>query len=340
MKIFIKIAVTFVIGIALFATVVGFAGAESLFRAGSLLFSYYGLFLLFLATGACFASIYRWRTIIKTQKGEPVSLKDISMIWFTGHAVDNATPVEFLGGGPVRTFLARKKLGITLGKSIASVVIDKVIDATFFTSFLIGGVFIFFILGKELSMAYVITGILIISIILFLLLYFYLRVLGKNSVFLWIFRKFTGNSYENSEREKLIKEVEDNIKVFFSKRKELGKALFFSLVKEFFRWSKIFFLIFFLIGSFEFEESLAVYGLANFSLILPIPAGIGTLEAVSGYAFHSFGWGFDTGTALAITWHGLVLFLVLIGSFFGMKFAVDLVPEKVEEIFKRRKKKT
>lgn len=268
---------------------------------------------------------------MRVQSGKKTSLKETGKIWLTGYAAYHATPVEFLGGGPIRIFLARKKLNVTYGDAIASIIVDKVVDATFFASFLVGGVFTFFMLGNELSLIYIISGILILSLVVLLLAYFYMRVLDNRSVFLWVFKRFAGKKYENSKSEKLIEEVEKKIKIFFSNKKEVVKTFFYSLTRELLRWGRVLLIIFILIGACEIEKGLAVYGLANLSMILPVPAGIGTLEAISGYAFHSFNWGFDMGTTLALVWHGVVFVVVLLGAFLGVRFAVELVPERVED---------
>lgn len=342
MKAFIKIATAFLVAFVILVITVEKAGVETIGVALSILLSYHGAFLLLLTLGICLVSILRWRGVMKEQRGEIIPFKETAKIWLTGYAADHVTPMELLGGGPVRILLARNKLKITYGEAIASVIVDKVIDATFFISFLIGGVFIFFILGNELSLIFVIAGILILSAAALFLFYFYLRVLERNSVFLWIFKRFAGEKHRDGKGEKLVEEVERKIKDFFENRKEVAKVVGYSFLRELFRWGRVIFLVLILAGSFELEKSLAVYGLANLSLILPLPAGIGTLEAISGYAFHSFGWGFDAGTTLALVWHGIILLLAVIGGVLGVIFAMELIPDKVEKsldkVFKKSNK--
>ncbi len=340
MKAFLKISLAFLIGVIIFIMVIEEAGVKSLSLAMSVLFSYKGLIILLISMGAFVVSIYKWKGIIETHKKTSFSFKEISKIWFTGYAADRATPVDFLGGGPVRVFLARKKLDITYGDAISSVIIDKILDVTFFTLFLIGGVFTFLLLGKELSFLYAIYGILILFFLTTILFYFYLRVLRKESIFLWVFMKFSGEKQRNGKNEKLVEEVEYNIKDFFSHRKEVLKAAFLSFSREIFRWMRIFVIILFLVGSYEIEKSIAIYGLSNLSLVLPLPAGIGTLEAVSGYAFSAFGWGFHLGATMAIIWHGIMIFFSLVGLYFGIRFALEIIPEKITILLNKFKNKT
>ncbi len=339
MKAFLKISLAFLIGIIIFIIVIEEAGVESLSLAMNILFSYKGLVIILISIVAYIISIYKWKNIIETHRKSPVSFNEISKIWLAGYAADRATPVDFLGGGPVRVFLARKKLNITYGEAISSVIIDKILDVTFFMLFLIGGVFTFLLLGKELSFLYAIYGILILFFFTVILFYFYLRVLRKESIFLWVFKKFSGKKHRNGKSEKLVEEVEYNIKDFFSHRREVLRIAFLSFSREVFRWMRVSVIILFLVGSYEIEKSIAIYGLSNLSLVLPLPAGIGTLEAVSGYAFSAFGWGFHLGATMAIIWHGIMIFFSLFGLYFGIRYGLEIIPEKIAVFLNRFRKK-
>mgnify|MGYP000359583357 CR=1 FL=1 len=126
---------------------------------------------------------------------------------------------------------------------------------------------------------------------------------------------------------------------FFSPQKAaFWKSLGLSFLRYFLLFFRVALLIFFLKGGIEIPRTLAVYGLANFALLFPLPAALGSLEAVSAFTFNALGLGAGQGTIFAMTWRAADLFLCLFGLIFGIKLGLNLAEKKLLDFIDRLKK--
>lgn len=111
----------FVLGVALFVLLVRKVGLNEITTQMSKLG--WGVFYVFAfpLTWTLVQSFAWWR--ILTDDGSTVSLWHIILVKITGEAINNITPISFVGGDPYRIYLLQKKTGAT--ESAASVVIDR-----------------------------------------------------------------------------------------------------------------------------------------------------------------------------------------------------------------------
>jgi len=322
MRKILKIFIPLFIGIVIFFVVIKKFQAKGINEAITLFFSFKGFLLFLLTLITCLISALKLRLIFRS-KNLPISLKESAKIWLVGFGGSYFTPVAFLGGEPFQMHLIKKKFNTSWEKSIASVLIDKILDGTLFFAFMIAGVVAFSFYGHFPSKLLFSFSIFIISLVSGLLLIFYFLALHRASFLGW-FLKFFGlrkKLIENSENGELILNTEQEVINFFSpKRKAFWEGLGLSYLRYFLLFFRTAILIFFLGEATGFFKSLAVYGFYNLSLTFPLPAALGSLEAFSTFIFSSLHFSGVNGISYALSLRGVDIIFALIGILILVSF--------------------
>jgi len=331
MKKILKFVIALSIGLVIFGFVMGRAGWERFNEAFVLFLSFKGIIIILLTFAIAAISVLRWKLILRSQ-GLDARVKDLGKLWSVGFAISFLTPVSLLGGEAFRIYLTKKKFNFSWEKSAASVIIDKILDGTLFLMFLIAGILAFLFYGHFPShmMAWLVA--LIILGLLGILLLFYFKAVNRESVLEWFLKVFgiRKEKFKNTPNGKIIFDTEKEVIRFFSpKRRAFWKGLSLSFLRYFLLFLRAALIIFFLKEGIEVSRVLAIYGFANLGLLFPLPAGLGSLEAVSAFSFGTLGLGFATGTIFGMVWRGADLFLCLIGVVFLVKFGAELAEVKI-----------
>lgn len=340
MKRLIKFSLFLLLGLAVFLIVLGRVGPENIIQALSLFLGLEGLVIILITLLFVFFGIFKWRLILK-DLGHSFSLKQVSPLWLLCFTISYLTPFSVFGGEFFRIYFTKKRYpAVSWQKSMASVAIDKILDATVFFVFMIVGLLVFAFYGR-LPSSFMVAGVFVVAaILLFLLLLFYFKRLQSKSALEWAL-KIVGVKKEkisNHKNGSTIFEAEKEVFRFFSPRhKALWKALGFTFLRYLFLFLRGAVLIFFLTGSLNLFKSLAVYGFANLASLTPIPATLGALELGEGFVFKVLGFGFGTGTVFSMIWRGADLLLCIAGLVFLVKFSVDLASEKLLNFFDKIK---
>ncbi len=327
---FLKFFVALTIGFLLFYYIIERAGLESLAKALSLFLNWQGLFVVFLTFLIALVSVLRWKIILENQ-GVEVKGRNLAKIWTIGFATDYLTPVSLLGGEALRVYLTGKKLNINWENSLSSVIIDKIMDATFHLLFIIGGIVAFLYYGNFPSWGIFWLIVFVITLLLFALIFFYYKVMGRKSIVLWTVKHFGMEKADVrvTKNGKFILNTEGEIIRFFSPKKLFfWKGMTFSFLRHFLIYFRVFVLIFFIAQILDPGKSLAIQGLVNLSLLLPLPAGLGGMEAASAFGFASMGLEFEGGTILGVVWRAADLILCLFGAFFALTTGIHLLKNK------------
>ena len=98
-----------------------------------------------------------------------------------------------------------------------------------------------------------------------------------------------------------------------------------TLLTEFILLTRAFFLILFLGKYTGFFAALAVVAFSFLAVTIPIPAAIGSHEAVQSFIFNSLGLGANTGLAFVFIIRGVELTLALIGLTMFFRLGVELL---------------
>ena len=328
---FIKFLIGLIIGIAIFWFVVDKVGWEVVGQAFILFISLKGLVIVFLTFIISYLAVLRWKLILRSQ-GENFQLQSLAKIWLVGYTISYLTPNALLGGEVFRIYLSNKKLGLDYKKGTASVIIDKILDGTFFLLFAIVGVVAFVFNGNALPNKLAWPIVIIIWLLGGLLSLFYFKALNKESIMEWFLKIFglKKNKIEQSKNGKVIFNTEKEIINFFSpKKKVFWEGITLSFLRYLLYFLRTVMIIFFLHRWIEPSSALAIHGFDSLSLMLPLPAGLGGLEAASAFVFKSLGFYVNQGIVLALVWRSADLVICLFGIVFIVRYGMDIAQMKV-----------
>lgn len=339
MKKLIKFLIALIFGSVIFYLVIQRAGVETLQEAGRLFFSLKGGLVILTTLLIAAVGILRWKVVLGCQ-GEKRKFSELIGVWTVGYSIDYLTPVSLFGGEALRAYLTGKTLDIDWEKSFSSVIIDKILDGTFHIIFIIVGVSIFLSYGSfpEVWIFWlVVLAIFGLSIILAL---FYSRAIGKKSITLLFFKILGLNKTDikATKSGEFIFNTEGNVLRFFSPSQSFfWKGIVLSLLRHLLFYTRALILVYILVGSIEPLKSVAIQGLSFLALFLPLPAGLGGLEAVSAFGFETLGFGFEQGTVFGMNWRAADLVLCLFGVIFGVKIFLITFKLKIFDFIDRVK---
>lgn len=337
MKKILKFLISLVIGLVIFLIVMQKVGLGNIKEALLLFFQFEGWVIILLTFVVACIGIFRWKLVLGAQ-GHRLSFKKLSPLWLVGFSMSYLTPVAFLGGEFFRIFFTTKKIpAVPVKKTVASVVVDRILDATVFFIFLIAGMLAFAFYGSFPTSIMGISIIVVALLLLGLLLFFYFKRFRRESILEWFLKTFKIKSRFFSDKNGVFFEAEKEVFHFFSlKHKAFYKALLLTLLRYGLLFLRCAILVLFLVGNIGVFKSLAIYGFANLAGLAPIPATLGALELGEGFAFGVLGLGFGTGTIFSMVWRAADLLLALIGLVFLIKFGTRVVQDKVLKVFEKK----
>jgi uncharacterized protein (TIRG00374 family) len=306
-------------------------GWGTIIQSLNLFFGFEGLLIFLLSVLIVFISGLKLRIIIKDQ-GYNLTVFDSVKMWLSGFAVSYLTPCALLGGEFFMISFLKKSFNIPLDKSVASVVIDKVINGTLFFVFVVSGVSLFFLYGNFPDQIISYWVALIIFSLFFILAVFYFKILREESLLKWILG-FFGISEDkvknNRNGQTLLKAEKDIIKAFSPKRKLFWEALGLSFLRYFLLFFRAGLIVFFLGEGVGIIKDLIIYAVASLSLVFPLPAALGSLETAGFFVFKNLGLEAAKGTIFAMTWRTADILLCIFGLFFAFRFASLLAEKKI-----------
>jgi len=331
MKNFFKLLIASTIGLFIFLFVIKIVGWSKIIEAIKLFSGPKGLMIIFLTFFIAVVSCLNWRLILRSQ-GLNIPIKELIKLWIAGFSISFLTPFTVLGGEAFQIYFLNKKFDISWEKSTASVIIRKILSGTFFLLFLITGVLSFCFYGYFPEGTIVWLIFLAIGSLLGSLLFFYFKILNKESILRWLLKSIgiKKEKIEGHKNGKIIFEVEREIIKFFSpKSKIFWKSLTLAFLRYLLLFSRAGLIIFFLGKGIEVLKILSIYGFTNFALMFPFPAALGSTEAISAFTFNALNMGAGNGTIYAMTLRAADLVLCLTGIFFGIKLGLGLASKKL-----------
>lgn len=230
--------------------------------------------------------VWRWKVLAK---GLDLRLHffDLLLLRQAGQSISFITPGPQFGGEPLQIFLLWKKYLISPGDSVLAVAADRAFELwTNFFVLLLGIVILFFTqaeLADWLSIALVIGLIIsILSLSIWLLIHYTETLETKINKFSqrWLSSKRLAevNFHLSNTTESLTKLLTNKI------------ALFSALLLSMIGWLLTFFELYLVLSFFDIHLNISQFVLLlvamRLAFLLPLPGGIGTLEAS---IFWSFG---------------------------------------------------
>jgi len=266
----------------------------------------------------------RWRIIIASQGIKGTSIWKLNNFKWIGNSIGFITPSAKLGGEPVRAGLMSKTYNLPFHKALSSVVIDKTLEISlslFF--FIIGGTIMLlrYVVIQQLR-DYIIALSVIFVIILFLFNY---RVMRGKHFFHRAFEIIGIYKIKGMEkfRMKMMRFEKLIIKFYHKDRKHFFLAMLVSglswllMFVEYWYAGQILGVNLSPLGIFF------IFSFVGAAYILPVPMGLGALEAGQASIFLILGFSAPTGVALSLLVRLKDIILAVIGfimlGYYGLK---------------------
>jgi uncharacterized protein (TIRG00374 family) len=301
-------------------------GAKEIWQA-FLSFSPWGIFwVLVLTVLFHLTAVWRWQAILK-DKGYFLSSRKIAPAWLAGFATAFFTPVAIMGDGAIRGYILKDKFSVPWPKGIISIFIDKVLDGTIFFLTIIVGI-VFFILQA-----------LTIPLELWMIILILLFPIGAISFF--YFRAFKSQSMLKlieKPIQKIFKKIpagafswENELFNFFnSKNKNMWQAMIFNFVRGIINWIRCWVLLLFLGLPINWAESLIIIGFVNLAYVVPLPAAIGSHEAIQAFIFSRLGFQPHNAVAFTLILRAFDVLIGIVGIFIVFRFGAKRLRKIVD----------
>ncbi|MCH8986625.1 flippase-like domain-containing protein [Patescibacteria group bacterium] len=266
---------------------------------------------LFLYIGAI-----KWRKILKGQ-GVDISVYDAWKAYLASFSLTFFVPMIVFGGEMFRAYTIKETHKVPLDRGLASVIIDRMLEATSYVFIIVIGILVFFAFGTTFSpfVTFIVGGIMLVVILL--LFFFYVRMFKSKSIVGIFMRKRKGNN---------VAELEDEISNFFHfNNPYLWEVIGLTFLKTFIGLLRVWVLVFFLGKTFAALPGITILGMYYIALLIPIPAALGTHDALQAFTFGSFGLGAVTGAAFAFVIRTLELVFAVIGMVLFVHLGFGLI---------------
>ena len=313
--------ISFLVGIALFIWVIEFVGWQEIKKAFLVFTGWQGLVILLLTFSWLMVSMWKWKEVLKGM-GIDLPLFSFFQPFFAGYSIIYLAPMVMFGGETFRVYFLKEKNSVPLSKGVASAIVDRVLDITtnllivnlgfgFFIvkigllprnwTIFLGGSFLFWLVGMS---------------------FFYFKTLKRESItrtFLNLFKIGDENNQKPFEFEKEIFEY------FKLKKPAFWKGLGLAFLEELIIFLRAWLLIFFLIKKIDPFSVLAIEGFSYLITMVPIPAALGSHEAIQAFAFNSLKLGANFGATFILILRGTELVFVFLGLAILYKVGLTLV---------------
>jgi hypothetical protein len=260
----------------------------------------------------------RWKILLDAQGHKNISFLELFSYRTIDYGVSYLTPTAKLAGEPVRAAMLMRN-GISFKEGLTTITIDKTIELSFTVIMFAIGCFLL-ILNTALSDGVAVFLALLCAFIIFLNWTFYYRILKGKSIFVALFEFFHFDKIKTLGRHKgVIEDFERPILQFYQKK---SKAYFMALGLS---------ILAFCISMFEYslilrmvgvEPSLKitfmVFSVVGFAFLIPVPMGLGSLEAAQAWLFSSLGLSSAAGVGLAMIARARDLMWVFVAVVFAV----------------------
>lgn len=278
------------------------------------------VFILFLLSG-------RWWVALRSL-GCRVPYLSLAGYRTAAFAVTYFTPGPQFGGEPVQIVLVRQRHGASTATATAAVAIDKSLELLINFGFLFLGVIVILRLGLVVPLSG--FGLVGLSLALLLLPVSYLLAVTaglRPAAALLDRRPLAGRSLRYQRARALAQAAETQVGEFCRRRPaNFALALVFSaatwtaMVGEYWLAAR------FLGLSWTLPQAIAALTAARFAYLLPLPGGLGALEASQAFAAAALGGDPAAGAALALLIRGRDVITALVGLALGSRYTRKAAP--------------
>ena len=333
MKKFFLFLISLFIGIGIFLWIGKTVGWSEISSAFLLFTGIHGVIILVLTLLVLLVGNRKWQEILKAQNVK-IPFFELFKAFLAGFSVMFLAPVLVWGGEVLRGYVIRRKNKIAWSKIMASVFIDRVLEWTINLIVIVLGSFYFLykigLPSKNLLMIFGSVFLAFFSAIA----YFYFKVSKRESIVRFLF-KISG--FKEYNQNNLLFEAEKEVFDFFKwENRFMKKSFALSFLRAGLMCLRAWVLILFLGRSIEFLSSLSVLGFTYLAAMVPIPAALGSHEAIQSFAFNALGIGISSATAFTMIIRAAELLFALAGLVIvfrvGLMSFKDLFFNKIEKL--------
>jgi len=322
MKRFLLSIFSLILGAILFGVVIRNVGWQGVWDTITLLSGFKGVLIFLLTVLIWFISSMRFKRILDGM-GHTIPVLTLWPIYLTGFAISFLMPMLILGGELFRAYIMRDRFDVPFHKGAASVLIERLLEMTVLFIIIVFGLLFFFLSvglpSKELT--YVALGSVIVIAVL--LVVFYITSF-KNKSLVKFFSRGAGNGH--------ILEMEREVFNFFTlSNPRFWEGLAWSLMKNLAALARAWLLIIFLGKTISLLPVLSILSFFYISMLIPIPASLGTHDAFQAFAFGALGLGASTGAAFALILRVVELLLALAGVVLLVPLGIHFIKSRFLE---------
>lgn len=327
MKKILLFLLSLLIGTAIFSwTIHSIGGWMSFFKILALFTGWSGLFVLIITFLEMFVGVWKWQTILKSQ-GVNIRFRDLSGGYFGDFFLTYLVPTIFFAGETFRGYLLKKKYqSLSWEKTLSSIILDRLIDSSIILIAVVAGVLYFlYNIGlppENLTIFFGIALFLFIATIAF----FYFKCFKKESIIKSILNIF---GFKELKENNIALGVEKEIFSFFHKRKYFSEVILISVLRNILLLLRQWLLILFLGGSISLFGALSIFGFSYLASLPPIPANLGSYDAIQSFVFMSLKMPINMGIVFSMIIRAAEIAMCLVGAVALFRFGYKIVQLKL-----------
>ena len=323
--------ISLITGIALFIGVIYFIGWQELMSSFAIFTGWHGLVILFLTVLIIFIGAWKWKIILKSQ-GYNLKIKEIFKLYLAGFSLSYLFPL-LIGGGTgtiFKGYALREKFFVPWKRGAASLIIERFLQKTASSLFILVGLILFF---SEIGFPSGNAGMLLSLVIIFFaafIVFLYIKLFRSESVVGFFAKFFSKNSFINGTA----REIEQDIFDFFKPRKAFfWKVVGLSFVRVALTGFRLWILLLFLGKSLDFPYIFPIMASYFLVIFIPIPAMLGTHEVAQTFVFSSLGIGVGLAPVFTLVLRGAEIIVALIGLVILFKLGIDILKNILQRKF-------
>lgn len=295
-----------------------------------------GLVILILTFLTILTRAWRWQTILRN-RGCKIPILRIFEYYLSGNAIAFFVPMVIFGGEIFRGYDLKEKYGIPWSKSIASVFVDRILELTVYILVAIFGI-IFFLFNTNFPPYKIAIIIAVIALIVVAsTVFFYLKSFRRESIIHFFLKKL--NLQKSGGADTALEAEKEIFQYFRPEKKTMWKGFALSFLVELLLLARTFLLIIFLGKHVSVISAISVVAFSSLAIILPIPAALGSHDAVQSFVFTQLGLGAGAGAAFVLVIRAAEFLMALAGMLFFFKFGIQFLEsfifQKIDKLLGR-----
>ena len=330
MKKILLVLLSLLIGLGLFVWIGKITGWQEIKQSFLLFTGWQGFVILGLTLLMMLIGTWKWREILKGEN-ITISFRDLFKPYILGFSIMFLAPILLWGGEVFRSYILKKNNSIPWSKGMASVIIERILEWTANLIIIFFGLLFFLLMIglPPIKLLIIFGGIFFVfSGFIF---YFYFKTFKGESMAKFFLRKF---GFKDLGDQSAVLKIEKEIFNFFKPRQKLmWKGVGLSFLRAAVMYVRTWLLIVFLLGKgIGILPALSVLGFSYLAVMIPIPAALGSHEAIQTFAFNSLGLGASSATAFTMIIRGAETIIALMGIMLLFKFGLGFIYTKLNNL--------